>query len=357
MTPLLDRMDFTWSPDQPDDRRRGFVRWPFRHEALDLRFRHPGGSSAAVRVACRNISRAGMSVLHSTFVHPGTRCSVLIPGQDERPVAVRGIVARCTHRSGVIHEVGIRFDRELDPRTFVAHDPFADWFSLEAVDPRRLKGRVVCIAAWGDQRLIAHALRDSGVSLLAESTAREGLARVTAGCELVICDLKLPDATGLEVVASLRSRGLSTPAIILTPEKNGALRRALGDLHVDAFLLKPPGPALLLRAIAEHLIVRRAERAAPETPKARTNGTGELTASSLALAALERAVVQGDRSAVRAACDRIASAGPSAAFASARLLALEAASALAAVECIHDAAESLKAMVRACRDAPLKPGL
>lgn len=356
LLPLLDQLDFTWSGFERET-RRGFVRWPFRRETIELRLRHPGGSASSLRVACRNLSRAGMSVLHSAFVHPGTACTVTIPRAAPGGLAVAGRVARCAHRAGLVHEIGVRFDDEIDVRQFIAHDPFSDFFALERVDPARLSGCVVCIDSTPvGHKIVRHFLRDSAVRLRSAFSAREGLALAEDGCDLVLCDLHLHDATGLEVVAALRARGARTPAIVLTTEKSAALRRASAGVGVDAFLLKPPDHAMLLRAVGEFLIVRRDAHAdAPEGPL--PPGRDPLLALHLeALAAgageLEAAVKRGDARSARLACLRIAGSSSSGAFASVRLLALEAARSLAAAERLHDAVGSLRRLVRACREAP-----
>lgn len=354
--PLLDQLDFTWSGFERES-RRGFVRWPFRRETIELRLRHPGGSASTLRVACRNLSRAGMSVLHSAFIHPGTACAVTIPHAALGGLAVAGRVARCAHRSGLVHEIGVRFDDELDVRQFIAHDPFSDFFALERVEPARLAGRVVCIdSADIGHRIVRHFLRDSDVRLSPAFSAREGMAMAEDGCDLVLCDLNLRDATGIEVAAALRARGVRTPIIVLTTEKSAALKRASAGAGVDAFLLKPPDHEMLLRAVGEFLIVRRdaCADAPAQTPTPGRDPLMALHLESLAAGAgeLEAAVRSGDARSARLACLRIAGSSGAGTFSAVRLLALDAARSLASAERLHDAVGPLRRLVRACREAP-----
>lgn len=354
LNPLLDRLDFSWDGRGGATGRRTFVRWPFRRETVELILVHPGGSRSSIRVACRNLSRGGASVLHSSYVHAGARCLVLLPRPGGSALSVEGRVVRCDHRAGLVHEIGVVFDREIDVRALIPHDPFMDFFSLESVDAGRLAGRVVSIGGDAvEQRWIAHLLRDSGVELRVAEIGREGLALVERGCDLVLCDLRLRDGTALDVVAALRAAGNGVPAVVLTASKDGALRRAVGDLRVDAFILKPPDRSMLLRALGEFLIVRRGERAGP----ARSEGTPDGVAAGMteAAARLERAVLDGDAAGARAVCEQIGGAGRSGAFASARLLALEAASVLSATGDLRAAAAALRALARACRAAPARP--
>lgn len=356
--PLLDRLDFTWTVGERSP-RRGFVRWPFRKETVELRVKHPGGSASTLKVACRNLSRAGMSVLHSAFLHPGAACAVMIPHASLGALGVEGRVVRCTHRAGLVHEIGLRFDEEIDVRQFVPHDPFDDFFALETVDPEKLGGRVVCVSAAPiDHKILHHFLKDTRVRLSAAGGVPQGLAMVEEGCDLIVCDMHLGSSSGLEAAAVIRSRGIRTPIIVLTTEKSASLRRAAAGSGVDAFLLKPPDHALLLRAMGEFLIVRRdagAEQCAGPA-EAGDDPLLELHLESLAAGAaeLETAVKRGDTRAARLACLRIAGSASPGAFAAVRLLALDAAKSLASVDRVHAAIGPLRKLVRACLNTPMR---
>jgi hypothetical protein len=129
--------------------RRQYIRWPFRTESITLRVSGPawagmGSAEVAVRVACRNISKGGMSVLHNSFLHTGTRLVVELPPppgapEDEPPRLIPAQIVRCQHRGGVVHELGIKFDEQLDVRAFVERDPFDQRFSVEALDLTRAR--------------------------------------------------------------------------------------------------------------------------------------------------------------------------------------------------------------------------
>lgn len=355
---LLDRLDFTWSGGDRAT-RRGFVRWPFRKETVQLRVKHPGGSVSTLKVACRNLSRAGISVLHSAFLHPGAACKVRIPHPSLGAVAVEGRVVRCTHRAGLVHEVGLRFDEEIDVRQFMAHDPFDDFFALETVDPEKLDGRVVCVSAAPiDHKILRHFLKDTRVRLSAAGGVAQGVAMVEEGCDLVVCDLNLGELSGLDAAAAIRGRGIRTPIIVLTTEKSASLRRAAAGCGVDAFLLKPPDHAMVMRAMGEFLIVRRDAVARPpdQTAESGDDPLLELHLESLAAGAveLETAVKRGDTLAARLACLRIAGSAAPGSFAAVRLLALDAAKALASAEGVHAAIAPLRTLVRACLKGPVR---
>ena len=350
---LLDRLDFGWSGAEGPP-RRDFVRWPFRHDFVEVRVFHPGASEVALRTACRNLSRGGISVLHSAYVHVGTVCEVGLPHRAAGATRVRGRVARCEHRGGIVHEVGIAFDHEVDVRAFIRHDPFGDCFALERVDPSRLEGRLIVVAeSEPDRAAVREALRGSHLRISEAASAAEGLAFARAGCNLVLCDLHLSDATGLELVQAMRDEGITAPGILMVPALGLMLRRAVGDLAVDAVLAKPASPSLIRRAVAEFLIVRPGScLPAPRTDPA----TLESCAGALAAHAheLENAARAGDGPAIRAACLRIADSGPAPEFAAVRVLALEAARALDRGAGLAEALAPLRALVRASRNSRLR---
>ncbi len=56
--------------DHPD---REFVRNSFRVGAIELTVVHSSGSEVTLPVATRNISKGGISLLHSAYIHTGSR--------------------------------------------------------------------------------------------------------------------------------------------------------------------------------------------------------------------------------------------------------------------------------------------
>lgn len=243
-------------------KRRRFVRWPFRRESVELSVTHPGGNVVTMKVACRNLSAAGVSLLHSSFLHPGSACEVTLPGVAG-PVRAKGVIARCQHRSGVVHEIGVRFDRPVSMREFLARDVFSDWYTREHVDPGTLEGTAACLVSSAlDQRVLRHFLRESSVKLRPVETVREAVEAAIGGASLILCD----DAPGgrdvAELVASLRAATDGVPLLLITGEEPRAARARLGPLELDAVLPRPLSQDVLLRALAEFLIDTRGPRPA-----------------------------------------------------------------------------------------------
>ena len=157
---LLDRFD---APEAgPGNPKRDFVRWPFRRTSVQVRLIHPSGAITSVSVACRNISRGGVSAIHNAYLHPGTKCRIALPHPQHGHKQIDGQVVRCHHRSGMIHEIGIAFKEPIDVREFIRADPLADCFSLERVKPEELTGTIMVVdASEIDRRIYKHFLRET----------------------------------------------------------------------------------------------------------------------------------------------------------------------------------------------------
>jgi DNA-binding response OmpR family regulator len=97
-------------------------------------------------------------------------------------------------------------------------------------------------------------LERSGHRCVGAFDAKEAIRIIDAESpDLVITDLSLPDASGIEVVRHMRAKSAATPIIVMsghnTPELNEAARAAGANLS----LLKPVSIAELRRVIGEAL--------------------------------------------------------------------------------------------------------
>ncbi|MFT3686169.1 MAG: PilZ domain-containing protein [Phycisphaerales bacterium] len=75
------------------------------------------GGTCQTQVACvRDLSAGGLALLWGTFLHNDTRCSfTVVNSETHEPVtSVSGVVVRCTHVKGSVHDVGVKFDEPID---------------------------------------------------------------------------------------------------------------------------------------------------------------------------------------------------------------------------------------------------
>lgn len=83
-------------------------------------------------------------------------------------------------------------------------------------------------------------LRRSGHDVTTARTRAAGL-EVLAGrtSHLVVCDVRLPDGDGLEVVRAAKRLSPPVPAIVMTAQASVAGRRLALASGADAYLMKP----------------------------------------------------------------------------------------------------------------------
>ena len=87
---------------------------------------------------------------------------------------------------------------------------------------------------------MASYLRTLGFAVLEAESGEQGLQmHKDFQPELLICDSRMPQLTGLDLIRSLRAQGLETPVILLSA--NGSMNDAVESLHLGAadYLIKP----------------------------------------------------------------------------------------------------------------------
>ncbi|MCI0574227.1 MAG: response regulator, partial [Myxococcaceae bacterium] len=231
---MLDEMDASESVP-PERRQRDYVRWPYRRSAVELRLHTGSASERTLHVACRNLSSGGVALLHSSFMHPGTRCEVVLVHPERGPVAIEGTVVRCQHRKGVVHEIGVQFAEPIQALDWVRPEGFAERFSMERVSPETVHGTVVYVdEGAADQRLVVHYLRDTHVRVRSASSGSQAMDLIVEGCDLVLSEFNLPDTDGAALVEQLRESGIRTPVIIVTSDTGDQTRRRLAEVRPSA---------------------------------------------------------------------------------------------------------------------------
>jgi two-component system OmpR family response regulator len=128
-------------------------------------------------------------------------------------------------------------------------------------DPARSRGgRILVVDDEPHIRRVLDAmLSNEGFDVVLASDGSEGLQAISSGnVDLVILDLLMPGATGLEVLAKIRTDpdNADTPVIILTAKGQDADREAAFAGGADDFLTKPFSPRKLVARIREILGAR-----------------------------------------------------------------------------------------------------
>lgn len=334
---------------------REFVRWPHRLEKVFLKVRQPGGPEVVIRVACRNLSRGGIGIIHSAYLHPGSKCAVVLPHLTEGPKVLCGCVVRCQHRRGVLHEIGIRFDTPIHVREYIEPTSARDCLSLETVNPTELTGCLVYLDdSELDRKILHHYLRDTRMRIRATGSPAEAAAFIAEGCDLIIVDNALGADRGVDLVKRWREGGVPTPIILVSAEPSDELPRAVADKNT-AFVAKPFNQDKLLRAIGEFLLTTRPahrvqRESAPDDPIKEL--THELGAYADRLAA---AIDKKDSAECRAVCLQIRGSAPALGLLELGQAADRAAQLISDGAAVEELRPKLQPIVEGCRGAASAP--
>lgn len=349
---LLNRID---TPGRVGHRskKRLYLRWAYRHESLRLAVVHPGGNSVEFRVAGRNLSVGGASVLHSAFVYPGSSCRIWLPHPALGEVEVAGRVARCTHIHRMIHELGLAFDSPIRVRAFI---PGADETTptLEHVEPDQLTGSVLCVEESDlERRIVSHFLRPTRLDVVFAPNAADAPAAVARGCDLLLCHCHPDNRSCSDLIHSSRRINPDLPIVVAVSDAGAPARAAVQALRVNAFLVKPYAQSALLRAIGEILLVRRCQvghdtsrfgaAAAPGLPG------GVMHDLRGAIEDIARSRADSDTMSCHSACTRLRDAAPAVGLEQIGRLANEAANCLATTASLEGARRVLDDLLTLCR--------
>ena len=112
----------------------------------------------------------------------------------------------------------------------------------------------------GLSEVLALLLEREGYAVDSARTVKAAFERLGANPELVITDLKLPDGTGLDVIAGVHARRPRLPMIMIT--SYSSMESAIDALRAGAndYVIKPFKNEELLRAISPQYQTEDARR-------------------------------------------------------------------------------------------------
>ena len=303
---MLDRLDAIEGVNR-SPRKRTHARWPFRRISVELEVQHPGGSATRLKVATRNLSRGGVSVLHSMYLHSASRCTIHLPTITGEVRGVPGTIARCTHRGGRVHEVGLQFDQLIDLRHFYDRRTAARMISLERVDSQRLRGLAACCTR-GDSEyhLIRSLLAETNVSLRRVDIASLAGVDALADADLLIIGQSQAGESGTKTLKAIRERGVGIGAVLLATDMDTLADEGFFDLSDVALAATPLTRSAFHATLAEILLVRSG---------AMSGGAGLANDDAVAWSArvamqemrdrIAKALQNDDMAGVDAACERL----------------------------------------------------
>ena len=337
--------------------KRVFVRWPYRKGTVEIRLIEPMGSTRSIKMASRNISNGGLSLLHSAFQYPGAPCELELETSGGEKETVRGVLTRCSHLSGVVHEIGIKFDEEIDARRFVPVELLNDYFSLEAIDPEKISGSVLHVDDSDMEiKLVGALLAQTGLAITKCSTFDEAVALADNEFDLILTDYHLDgEHKGSDLIDRLRDAGNFAPVIATTGDTSNEARDALLNAGAGTVMSKPTDGETLMRAIAETLAYdgeggqsALTTTLSPEDPAFPLAAVFVDEAREMA-AKLAEAHGSSDSSAVLSISREIASTAPALGYQPLATMALEVTSNLGSGASLKDLDRPVRTLISSCK--------
>lgn len=355
---MLDQIDSM--TDETPTLRRTYVRWAYRNERVVLRLEHPGGSTVDLPLASRNLSRDGVSLLHSSYVHQGSRCVVLLDHLSKGSIEVRGEIVRCNHLVGRVHEVGVRFDDLIQTKEFLDFDPMNECYSVEAVDPAKLAGRVLIVDV--DElecKLIRKHLVGTSLRCESEIDPDKAVEKAAKEIDVILTEFHLGSSQGTDLIRELRANGVRAPVIIVSCDKTDASRDEMRQAGASAFVSKPIERDQLLRALAEFLLAD-GDGGPMFTSLADRDAMFEFVPSFVetmgpVVERVEQTVEADDLQQFRVLCMRLGSQAPSLGFVELGRAADEACHALDASSSVSESDPEIQRLLAACRRVRERP--
>ena len=249
---IISRYEHATNGKPPETLRRS-RRWDWHSVSIVVSRHNEFGEKTHFAAYARNLSQDGLAFIHGAFIHPGSTCTVTLRTLKGKPLAVEAVVRRCSHIKGHLHDVGVQFTRQIDPRAFIE---FGDTtaINIESVDVARLKGTILYVEDnLADQKLFGHYLKASSLDILYSSSVATGVEMLAEDPDLIFTDFRLTDGDGLDLIREVRDRDYDRPIFLITAESDTDVRMSAMAAGAKGVLRKPYSPSLLQCAVAEAL--------------------------------------------------------------------------------------------------------
>ena len=200
-------------------------RFATKHQAR-VRMTQPGSTSArSAMVTPKNVSTSGICVLYRGYVHPGANCEVELITLYGSWLQVTGKVVRCRYVEDGMHEIGIKFDHEID---------------VTLICPDATERKVV--VATSDDFLweLTSAWLRQGNSNQSRAVNEEELSSALENAvDLLLIDEVFGEAGGPEIARTTRCNGYFGYMVGLHGASRGETKQSYYDSGADEACEKP----------------------------------------------------------------------------------------------------------------------
>ncbi len=223
-----------------------------------IRVSHPGGSTVELVVKARNLSSMGIGFIIGSFLYAGTTVTVYLARRDGQPQAVPGRVVRCVHIRGLVHDVGVRFDKAIDLSQIVESHEDGDVQMRKAENLPQFDGNLLYIDPSPDDRdLMSFVLGRLGLVVDLAGSAEAGLEMAAKRLyDGILVDLRTRDIDAKTLPEILRKRNYPGPIVAVSVTDSPEDEAAAIDVGYSYLLSKPLRQDSTVR-LAERYLRRR----------------------------------------------------------------------------------------------------
>lgn len=246
---LLDAIEQANQQDDAQSRRRLRVNCTNNEAVLTLK--HEVGTETQLSMLARNLSRWGAALVHGRYIHPNSRCELMIQSSSGKWHRMLGTVRHIRHIHGTIHELGVAFEEPIDLNNFVSLSPSDETRYLQELaddlpeadesEVVELASRVLIVDDFAsDRKLLGHWLSQAGLSVTTASDAHEALRLVKDQVfDLLVLDDKVGQTHGKDLIQALRQIHFTGPIIAKSTDDSEDMELFLMQAGADRFMKKP----------------------------------------------------------------------------------------------------------------------
>ncbi|MFK7759170.1 MAG: PilZ domain-containing protein [Phycisphaerales bacterium] len=248
---LLQKLDETLAGGEKST-KRVFRRLGYAHANLRIHIKSEGHNSRELMVASRNLSQGGISILHSSFMYNGTLLKVDLIDLEGEIVSRHGVVTRCEHRGGRVHEVGIKFDEEIHLREFLSQNEQL-LHARERINPEEMNIKLMVVAFDEDfTPLLRQALMPTNLCYTFAKSEEEALEKFEDQ-EMILCRIDEGTMKVPELIRTFRDKGFKNPILLVGVPKNPIDMHVAGVCGADMVIPWPSDEQTLLCSIGEYI--------------------------------------------------------------------------------------------------------
>lgn len=247
---LLEHLDEAAALPTTKRSRRTDQRFPFRRNHIPVLITQPGNVVGRFLVVTRNISTGGLSFVHGSFIHQGCRCQVSLPRISGQFVPLSGATVSCRHIGGMLHEVGVEFEHEIDVADFVSDRAGTPPAETAPIELPALTGHALLVAQRGSEdAALAIALHTAGMSVAPAHSAIDALGQIARiPPDVLLYDARLSPPSPAEAAEAFRKAGCAGLILAIDPNAD---RRSTPDAAFDLICLtNQPAPVLDALSVA-----------------------------------------------------------------------------------------------------------